>query len=145
MNSVDIYGKSTNHGDHHLTTYYEKLKLKLSFILLCQSSELLLKSILYDIQEKLIYSNIDLQSFDNAHSVNFLSAINRINNFTNYNISVNDKKVLEKCNKMRNEFIHYKVNINFSQLRQEYLSLFIVYERIHTFFYGAYIKMDRLH
>ena len=141
INSIDIYEKSTIHGDHHLTTYYEKLKLKLSFILLCQSYELLLKSILFDEQENLIYTNIDLEWFDNANTVSFLSAIN---NFTNYKINEHDKRILKKCNNIRNDFIHYQVNIHFAHLRQEFLNLFILYDKLHTHFYGPYIKISYL-
>ena len=144
INAIDIYEKSTNHGDHHLTTYYQKLKLKLSFILLCQSYELLLKSILYDEQENLIYTNIDLEGFDNANTVSFLNAINRVNNFTNYKINEEDKSVLKKCNDMRNNFIHYQVDIHFAHLRQEFLNLFVLYDKLHTHFYDSYIKITYL-
>lgn len=144
INAIDIYEKSTNHGDHHLTTYYQKLKLKLSFILLCQSYELLLKSILYDEQENLIYTNIDLEGFGNANTVSFLNAINRVNNFTNYKINEEDKRILKKCNDIRNNFIHYQVNIHFAHLRQEFLNLFVLYDSLHTHFYGSYIKIPYL-
>ncbi|MDU5081203.1 hypothetical protein [uncultured Tissierella sp.] len=144
INSIDNYEKSTNHGDHHLTTYYEKLKLKLSFILLCQSYELLLKSILFDRQENLIYTNIDLENFNNAHTVSFLNAINRVNNFTDYKIDENDKMILKRCNNLRNDFVHYQLEINFAHLRQEYLNLFILYKNLHSHFYGDYIKIPYL-
>ncbi|MBS4536785.1 hypothetical protein GOQ29_14280 [Clostridium sp. D2Q-14] len=142
INSIDTYEKAINYGDHHLTTYYEKLKLKTSFILLLQSYELMLKAILYDKHKNLIYTNIDLQRLDNAHTVSFINAINRINNFTEYTIEEKDKTVLIKCSKLRNDFIHYQVNIHFEQLRQELLNLFVLYNKIHCYFYGHYIKIS---
>ncbi|SET76172.1 hypothetical protein SAMN05660297_03421 [Natronincola peptidivorans] len=140
-NSFDLYLIADEFGTHdeQRTLFKNKVRWKLAFITMVQAFELLLKEILYQVHPNLIYENIDAEKVTDRNTISFRQAINRINNFTDYSIEKEKKQFLINCSKLRNEFIHYKVNIQSEQIKSKYSKLYSFYKELHSKLVGEKI------
>ena len=132
-NSLDLYKIADEYGmhDEQRTIFENKVKWKLAFVTLVQGFELLLKEILYRAHPNLIYENIDSENSSESNTITFQKAIIRTNNFSDLYIEDEDKQFLLNCSKLRNEFIHNKVNIKSEEIKSKYSKLYCLYKKVH--------------
>lgn len=132
-NSFDLFKIADEYGmhDEQRTVFENKVKWKLAFVTLVQGFELLLKEILYRVHPNLIYENIDSENIVERNTITFQKAIIRISNFANFYIEDEDKQFLLNCSKLRNEFIHNKVNIKSEVIKSKYSKLYCLYKKVH--------------
>lgn len=140
--SFDLYEIANEHGVHdkEKSAFKSKVKWKLAFVTMVQAFELLLKESLFRINENLVYNDIDCERVSQRKTVTFQQAINRINNFSNNIIGLENKEFLIKCSHTRNEFIHYKVNIQSEKIKSKYCALYTIYKELHNKLIGNNIK-----
>lgn len=133
-NSFDLYKIADEYGTHdeQRAVFENKVKWKLAFVTMVQAFELLLKEVLYRIHPKLIYENIDTENITEKNTISFRHALIRIKNFTNFSIENEDKLFLINCLKLRNAFIHHKVNIQSEQIKSKYCKLYSLYTKWHS-------------
>ncbi|MBI6875618.1 hypothetical protein [Clostridium aciditolerans] len=132
--SFDLYEVANEYGVHdkEKSSFENKVKWKLAFVTMVQAFELLLKESLFRINENLVYDDIDCEKANQRKTVTFQQAINRINNFSNNVIGLENKEFLIKCSHIRNKFIHYKVDIQSEKIKSKYCTLYTIYKEIHN-------------
>ncbi|MCD4817454.1 MAG: hypothetical protein K8S23_02035 [Candidatus Cloacimonetes bacterium] len=137
INSFELYSIADECGIHdsQCSSVDNKVKWKLAFITMVQAVELLLKEILFRIHPNLIFLNIDFYNKKNLKTVSFQQAITRVLNFNEKPIDKEDVKFLINCAKLRNEFIHYKVNIQSEQISPKYSALHNIYKKLYKEFF----------
>lgn len=117
--------------DEDRNSIESKRKWKTTFILLVQAMELLLKEALFKINPILIYENIDEIPSDKNKTITYSKSIIRLSNLKP-KLLLNDQiELLNSCGKIRNDFIHYKVNANSIDLKKKYCKLFELYTKLH--------------
>lgn len=143
--SFDLFIIADEYGmhDEQKTEFENKVKWKLAFVTMVQAFELLLKECLYRIHPNLIYENIDSEKLEENKTVSFQQAIKRINNFCNNKIEEDKVKFLIDCSKIRNGFIHYKVNIQSEKIKSKYCVLYSIYKELYLKFIGQDITFNK--
>lgn len=143
--SFELYKVADEYGmhDEQKTEFENKVKWKLAFVTMVQALELLLKESLFRIHPNLIYDDIDSYKISEKKTVSFQQAIDRINNFSNSLIEAEKKSFLINCSKTRNEFTHYKVNIQSEQIKSKYSVLYSIYKELHNKLIGEDIKFHK--
>ncbi len=133
-NSFDLYIVADEFGmhDEQRTLFENKVKWKLAFITMVQAFELLFKEVINRIHPNLIYEDIDTERISDKKTISFQQAIARINNFSKIVIEDENKSFLMNCSRLRNEFIHYKVNIQSEQIKSKYCKLYSIYKEFHN-------------
>lgn len=121
-----------NHGKDK-TNKYLKAKWKLAFICMVQSLEVLCKSILYEINEKLIYKDIDIEPNIFSDTINLLVAVNRIMSFTELSFDKSETKLINKSIRLRNSFVHNSVKLYTEELKVLYCRLLKLYTKIYLY------------
>jgi hypothetical protein len=131
--SLDLHHIADEYGmhDEQRTQLENKVKWKLAFVTMVQAFELLLKESIFRIHPNLIYEDIDTENIYDKKTISFQQAINRINNFGNCLIDTESRLFLINCSKLRNEFIHYKVNIQSEHIKRKYCKLYSLYKELH--------------
>lgn len=134
LNNALLYYNRANLDEGHAKgqAYFEvKRNWKTAFILLMQSVELLLKEILRKTNAILVYENIDIPINDGLKTVSLNKAVQRIINLKEGLISIEQKEFILKCNEIRNQFIHYKVEYNSIDIKKKFCTLVDIYSKIH--------------
>lgn len=111
-----------------------KIKWKLAFICVVQALELLTKKVLVDINPCLINKDIDRGIGDFQKTINLSVAINRLKVFSNYQINESNFGLVNKAIRLRNDFIHYDVQLYTEDLKTVYCRLLKIYTQIYTEF-----------
>lgn len=159
-NSIDFLSKGIDdfiEGESSQDDWY----FKYAIINISQGVELLLKHILLEKHKIFIYKDIDKDNDDekNIKTVDFMTAINRINKL--YEIKISDKQIeiLTRVRDRRNDYMHYEVNIDnyhhavavvsktfpvIDQLLQNYLETKLI-DEIPSEIWEEFIKIDRIH
>jgi hypothetical protein len=145
INSFDLFKIADEYGTHdeQRTKIENKVKWKLAYVTMVQAFELLLKEVLHRIHPNLIYENIDLEKVTDNKTVTFHQAINRVNNFKDNLIDTEKRLFLINCSKLRNEFIHYKVNIQSEQIKSKYCMLYSIYKELHNKLLGEDVNFNK--
>ncbi len=144
FNSFDLYKVADEYGvhDEQRSSIDNKVKWKLSYIALVQAFELLLKAILINMHDSLIYSDVD----NPKDTVNYNQAIKRINNYHDLNIDFKEIELIQSCFKRRNELMHHVVEITSEEIKTKYSKLFELYKKMHITFLNTDIQYkSRLH
>jgi hypothetical protein len=146
-NSFDLYKIADEYGEHKSrnSKLENKTKWKLAYISLIQAMELLLKESLNRLNPILVYENIDSIPIKTSKTVSFEQAINRLMNFKKDFLDDNNKAFIIGCIKKRNEFIHYRVEIETEALKAKYCKFYILYKEIHLKIIGKginFVKKD---
>ena len=144
INSFDLYRIADEDGihDEQLTEFKNKVKWKLAFVTMVQAFELLMKEALFRIHPNLVYEDIDADKVSEKKTVSFQQAINRLSNLSNCPINDENKAFLVNCSKIRNEFVHYKVDIQSENLKSKYSMLYSIYKELHKLLIGEEIKFE---
>jgi hypothetical protein len=144
INSFDLFDIADEYGAHdeQRTNIENKVKWKLAYVTMVQAFELLLKEVLNRIHPNLIYENIDLEKVNDNKTVTFQQAINRVNNFKGNLIEAEQRLFLINCSKLRNEFIHYKVNIESEKIKYKYCKLYSIYKELYNKLLGEDVKYN---
>lgn len=108
---------------------FKKLNWKTAFVNLTQATELLMKYAIYQISPILLKPDIDKRNLEDK-TITFMQCIQRMDNFTSVKLSVDEMDTLKNSSKIRNEFIHYKVDKSTEELKIKYSMLFSIYKRI---------------
>lgn len=129
-NSIDTYNMIHEwiHNEEVIKPQ-DATKFKITFVILVQAVELLLKDILLNMHECLIYSNIDTPK----ETVNTTTALKRINRYNSIKIDEFDVEFLSKCIEKRNQFMHYNVIIKTQEIKSKYLKLFELFKKYIQF------------
>lgn len=132
--SLDLYVEADEYGTHdeQRSNFNKKVKWKLAFVTLVQAVELLFKEILRQINDNLIFENIDVEHPNESKTVSFSQSIIRINNMSDKCIP--EKIFLINCSKLRNQFIHYEMITTSEEIKSKYCQLFHLYIEIHRDF-----------
>lgn len=132
-NALDFYHIADEYGTHdpQRSNIENKKKWKTSFILLVQAIELLIKESLYKISPCLVFENIDVPVSENSKTVSFNNSINRVSNFYNNVLSLEEIQFIKKCASIRNDYIHYEVKISTPELKHKFCKLYELYKKIH--------------
>ena len=109
---------------------------KFSLMNLVQSLELIFKELLVRENEFLIYENIDKPK----HTVSVTTALNRLKNIVKINLDHKDEIVIKKAIDLRNEIIHFGIELDIKELSAIYIVLFEFLHSFHLRFLG-----DELH
>lgn len=134
---------------------------KYAIINISQSVELLLKHILLEKHQIFIYKDIDKDNDNekNIKTVDFMTAINRINKLYDIEINEKQKEILTRVRDRRNDYMHYEVNIDnyhhavaiisktfpvIDQLLQNYLETKLI-DEIPSEIWEEFIKIDQIH
>ncbi|MDM5313850.1 hypothetical protein [Peribacillus frigoritolerans] len=130
-NAYDFLNNSLN--DFHLGTnedYPEDYKRfwKSSLVNLVQSMELIFKEVLRRENEIFIYENIDTPK----KTVSISTALLRLKNILKLDITYKDEKTIKKAIDLRNDMIHFEVELNIHELSTIYT---IIFEFLHSFHY----------
>lgn len=133
---ADIADEFGNH-DKERANKYAKTKCKLAFICVVQSLELLCKSILYKINDKLIYKDIDKEPNSFSTTINLSNAVNRIISFTELSFDESEIKLINKSIKLRNDFVHNSVKLYTEELKVLYCRLLKLYTKIYLYFFDG--------
>jgi len=122
FDSLDFYAIANEQGEHdqHRSALESKKKWKLAFIFIVQALELLMKEILYRVNPVLIYESIDNPASDNNKTVSFSKLLIRFNNLTSGSLTAEDLIFLNSCANIRNNFVHYRVEISSPELKSKY-------------------------
>ena len=134
MNALDLYKIADECGTHidRFSDIKKKSKWKLAFVSLVQSFELLLKYLLFETKEVLIYENIDEPKMDKTVSIG--QAIKRIENLKILMMPGENKNFIRNCVVLRNEFIHGTVVIKTEEIKNKFCKLIALYNEIHNKF-----------
>lgn len=108
---------------------YKKFNWKIAFINLTQATELLMKYTLYQISPILLRPDIDKNTGEEK-TITFVQCIERMKNFTTVGLSIEEENTLRNSMKIRNEFVHYKVDKTSEELKMKYSIVFTIYKRI---------------
>lgn len=101
---------------------------KFALVDLVQSMELMFKEVLRRENELFIYENIDNPSKTVSASI----ALKRLKRILNIELSPKDEKTIQKAIEIRNQIIHFEVELNLNQLANIYI---IIFEFLHSFHY----------
>ncbi len=91
-----------------------------------QALELLVKQVLRNEHEVLIYENID----NKKNTVTLAAGLERLKNISNIHIDEKEKSMIMKATKYRNLIIHFEYELNSKQFQDIYVHLF---EFVHYF------------
>ena len=130
---ADIADEFGNH-DEDKANKNAKIKWKLAFICIVQSLELLCKNILHEINDKLIYKDIDTDTNGFSITINLSTAICRIMNFSDITFDESEKLLIDKSIRLRNDFIHNNVKLHTEELKVLYCRLLKLYNRLYLRF-----------
>lgn len=132
FNSFDLYKVADEYGmhDEQRSSLENKVKWKLAYITLVQAFELLLKAILKNIHECLIYANVD----NPKDTVTYNQAIKRINSYNKLKIEIKEIELIQSCFKKRNDLMHHVVEMTSEEIKTKYSKLFELYKKIHINF-----------
>lgn len=130
---------------------------KYAIINISQGVELLLKHILREKHELFIYKDIDEER--PKKTVDFSTAIKRINNVYDIKISPKQKDILIRLRDIRNDYVHYEVKIDnyhyaaaiisetfpiIDQLLRTYLNTKLI-DEVSEEIWEEFIKIERIH
>lgn len=126
IQSLELAHLADEYGNHDKdkAKNKSKIKWKLSFICIVQALELLCKKCLSDINLKLVYKDIDLKTSD----------LNRLINFGEIRFNKDDIRVIEKSVRLRNDFVHYNVQLHTEELKTLFYRLLKIYTEIYIEF-----------
>lgn len=141
FNSFDLYKVADEYGmhDEQRSSLENKVKWKLAYITLVQAFELLLKAILKNIHEYLIYANVD----NPKDTVTYNQAIKRINSYNELKIEIKEIELIQSCFKKRNDLMHHVVEMTSEEIKTKYSKLFELYKKIHINFINKDIKYQK--
>ena len=128
--------------DKDRNTIEDKRKWKTTFILLVQAMELLLKYSLTKINEVLVYENIDEKISEDSKTISYSKSITRLKNLKPKLLIASDIEILTSCGKIRNDCIHYKVNLNSCDIKKKYCKLFQLYMKTYYNIFHKKYKND---
>ena len=111
--------------------YDSKLKWKMAYVTLVQSFELLIKEVLRNIAPILIYEDIDKPISLKSKTVSGTKGIERLWNCNEEIPTRENINFIKSCIEKRNNFIHYDVNIDSSEIKPSYCKLFEIYVNLH--------------
>lgn len=136
--SLDLYAQGDTDSNYENPMFLRK-KWKLAYIALVQAVELLLKHAIAMVSHSLLSPNIDVKPVGDK-TITFEQCLIRIVNFTD--ISINDDEIscLRTYAKLRNQLIHYKVDISTQELKAKYSSLLAIYCSLYKKIDGAEIE-----
>ena len=143
MNSFDIYFEADEDGEYgNFSTVENKRKWKVAFVLLCQAVELLLKCGLQNINEALVYENIDVNiiTSDNK-TIDAAKSLNRLKNLNSLQLENEEIEFIQNCFRMRNKHIHYQTEIDCEKIKGQYAKLSVLYRKL----YISYSKTSDIH
>ncbi|QPC47371.1 hypothetical protein [Mangrovibacillus cuniculi] len=101
---------------------------KFALVDLVQSIELIFKELLIRENEFLIYENIDKPK----HTVSITTGLNRLKNIVRINFEDKDELILKQAINLRNEIIHFGIELDLKELSTIYTVLF---EFLYSFHY----------
>jgi hypothetical protein len=144
IQSIELASIADEFGNHdsERADRNSKVKWKLGFICLVQATELLVKVILEDINQCLVYKDIDANLGVFSKTINLSIAINRLITFTDFNISEADINLIKKAIRFRNDFIHYEVKLHTEDLKTVYCRLLKLYTNIYRYFLDKEFYVD---
>jgi len=130
-NALELYKIADENGIHkkEKAIIQNKSKWKLAFVSLVQAFELILKYGLFSINPVLIYSDIDSINLSSEKTVSYSSALLRLRNFNNNPYTENEEKFIKNCFIIRNQFIHYTVNITTEEIKKKFATLYVLYRK----------------
>ena len=136
INALELFHVADEYGTHvkEKSVMENKAKWKLAFVSLVQALELLLKCGLEQINPVLIYEDIDTPTFSLEKTVKYLTAMNRLANFSMNPFSKEEKDFIKKCFVYRNRFIHCTVEIHTEDLKSKFAKLYTLYCKGYKFF-----------
>lgn len=140
-NSFKAYIQANENGEYgNFADEKNKAKFKVSFVLLCQSVELLLKYKLQTINPALVFENIDQIINSKSKTVNASQTVVRLRNLSESILSELEEKFIIKCFTIRNKYIHYECDIDCEIIKGEYAKLFVIYKKLYKSYTGEDIK-----
>lgn len=117
--------------EEKLSIYENKAKWKMAYITLVQSFELLIKEVLRNIAPILIYEDIDKPISLKSKTISGNKGIERLWNCNEKLLTRDNINFIKKCIEKRNDFIHYDVIIDSSEIKSSYCKLFEIYVNLH--------------
>ena len=130
-NSLDAYIQANENGEYgNFANKKLKSRFKVSFVLLCQSVELLLKYKLQTINPALVYENIDQRITSDSKTANASKIVIRLKNLSELSLSESEEDFVLKCFINRNKYIHYECEIDCEQIKGKYAKLFVIYKNV---------------
>lgn len=144
INFIDTYSVSNLNGTMYVNSYYYQLKFKAAFVDLVHAYELLLKAVLFDINENLIYTNIESTNIEGSNTLKIENSFARIKNFSDYKFEEKEKKFVKSCSKTRNDIIHFKFNSRTEKLKNDSMQLLYYYDKIHGYFFKDNLDLSFL-
>lgn len=136
MNALDLY-KIADEGGTHLkdkANIKNKAKWKLAFVSLVQALELILKFGLYTVNPVLVYANIDSEKLSLDKTIAASSILTRLTNIKNNPYNKDEQNIIEKCFRIRNQFIHYDVEIKTEEIKNKFATLYNLYIKAYICF-----------
>ncbi len=133
--SYKYYIMADENGIHEekRSSYNKKIKWKMAYVNLVQALELLIKEGLRNIAPILIYEDIDKKISSGARTVSGMKGIDRLLK-CNEDLVVEENVVsfIKGCIEKRNNFMHYEVEIDSSEIKPSYCKLFEIYIKLHN-------------
>ncbi|TSB44820.1 hypothetical protein [Alkalicoccobacillus porphyridii] len=128
-NAYDFLNSSLH--DYHLATNEEypddyKRFWKSAIVDLVQSMELMFKEVLRRDHKVLLYERID----NPKKTVSITNALQRLKNILNLDFTDKDEKTIKRAIGIRNDIIHFEVELNTPELLNIYI---IIFEFLHSF------------
>lgn len=130
--------------------YKDESRFKYCILLLAHSAELILKEILFNEHEYLLYENIDDVNENNPQTVGFRNALSRVKKICKINLGAYETYLIELLN-IRNQIQHYKFRISQQQCDKIIIQSFSAIEYIVTEIlgktfndFGTYITSDQI-
>lgn len=141
FDSLDLYaqGYSDDNHENPKDVVLLRRKWKLAYISLVQAVELLLKHAIAMVAPNLLLPNVDAKPVIEK-TITFEQCLSRIVNFTKIPIDDTEMIRLRNCAKLRNQLIHYKVDISTQEIQIRYSSLLKIYSSLYLKIEGKEIE-----
>lgn len=134
-NSLLAYIQANENGEYGVyADKKNKSKFKVSFVLLCQAMELLLKYRLQSINSALVYDNIDQKINEDSKTVDASKLLFRLDNLFDIEIVKEESDFIRKCFRKRNRYIHFGCEIDCERIKGDYAKLFVIYSSLYELF-----------
>ncbi|MCA1024272.1 hypothetical protein [Halobacillus litoralis] len=144
-NSLHFYHLAT--GEDYPDDY--KRFWRFSLVDLVQSMELLFKEVLRQENEFFIYENIDKQ----GKTVSVTKALERMKNIIKIDLSKDNETVIKKAIALRNQILHFEIELDVQELSTIYVILFeflhdfhlnFLNEELHNYIHPEYWEEEAL-
>ncbi|WP_368298531.1 hypothetical protein [Cytobacillus firmus] len=122
-NSINFYHLAT----HEVYPQEYKRYWMFSIVDIVQAMELIFKEVLRRENEIFLYENID----NPKHTVSITKALHRIKNIINLELKVQDERIINQAIEIRNNIIHYEIELDINELFQIYMSIFSFLKSFH--------------